>query len=553
MQSTDQTRARSTSSGHLLVRQIETAGIRRVYSVPGESFLDVLDGLYDSAITNVVARCEGGAGFMALAEGRLTDLPGVAVVTRGPGAANAFIAVHTAYQDATPLILFVGLIPVSDRERESFQEFDIHAWFGSTTKKVVTLETPDSAAEIVADAIHTSLSGRPGPVVIGLPEDILTQSVGSATVVPDRALPAVRPAAEEADAVCARLAGSERPLMIVGGEGWTQQTGEALARWAAAAGIPVASDFRAYDAVPHTLSAGDSFVGSLGYSRSDRLAAAFDAADVLLFIGCTRTDVLSDGYTIGLAAHTIVAAPGSLLGHFGRLDQHIAADPGRFVEALTATVPTERKQEWLSDLRTSFEKFSTPRPRQTVFVDLNTCMSDISELVGDDAIITYGAGNHALWPARYLTHTHANSLVAPRNGAMGVGIPAAVAAGLIFRERTVISVAGDGCFMMNGQEIATAIQYGSVFVAIVVDNGVFATIREHQERRYPDRPSGTALENPDFAALVRAYGGHGETVEHTNEFRPALQRALDSGTVALIHVRQDSSERSLDTSLPSLS
>src|SRR5690606_38002676 len=278
----------SLSAGHLIVKQLAKAGIERVYSVPGESFLDVLDGLYDSGITNVVARHEGGAGFMALAEGRLTGTPGIALVTRGPGAANAQIAVHTAYQDQTPLVLMIGLVPVADRNRESFQEFDPHAWFGSTAKKVVVLDDPDTAAELVDDALFTAASGRPGPVVIGLPEDVLTHLTERDAVTP-RPYASPAPGQAQLAELDAMIDAAERPLLVLGGDGWRNGSGEKLATWAEQAQIPVATDFRAYDAIPHSSKA---FAGSLGYGRADALAARFNEADLVVFVGAVRSDVL---------------------------------------------------------------------------------------------------------------------------------------------------------------------------------------------------------------------------------------------------------------------
>lgn len=537
----------TTTAGHLIVGQLERAGVERVYTVPGESFLDVLDGLHGSSISNVVARQEGGAGFMALAEGRLTDLPGVAMVTRGPGAANAFIAVHTAYQDATPLLLFVGLIPVADRGRESFQEFDINAWFGSTAKKVVTLDDAASAARVVDDAIFTSLSGRPGPVVIGLPEDVLVHGVDDATVEP-RMVARPEPSATDLGALQQKLGEARKPLVVVGGEGWTQESGEQLAAWASRHGIPVVADFRAYDAVPHR---SDAYAGYLGYGRSDANAQRLDDADLLVFVGCVRGDVLSDGYKRGLSAITVVVnVDANLLGHFGRVDQHIIADVAAFAGALAPVEAAVEPQDgWFATARADYLKFSTPTPDGGSGVDLGVAMAVLKKEMDDDAVITFGAGNHALWPARYLEHNTANSLAAPRNGAMGMGIPAAVAASLAYPGRQVISVAGDGCFMMNGQEIATAMGYGARFVVLVVDNGIFATIREHQEAHYPDRPSGTHMTNPDFAALARSYGGFGERVERTEDFAAAFRRAVDSGLPALLHLPQDPATRSPKTSI----
>ncbi|WP_445155374.1 thiamine pyrophosphate-dependent enzyme [Arthrobacter sp. Hor0625] len=538
----------STTAGHLIVEQLERAGIRRVYGVPGESFLDVLDGLHGSPIETVVTRHEGGAGFMAVAEGRLTDLPGVAMVTRGPGAANAFIAVHTAHQDATPMLLFVGLIPVADRGRESFQEFDINAWFGSTAKKVVTLDDAGSAARVVDDAIFTALSGRPGPVVIGLPEDVLVRSVDAGTVEPRR-VARTRPADAGLAELEERLASAARPLLVVGGEGWDQAASDALAGWAERHGVPVLADFRAYDAVPH---GSGSYAGYLGYARSDANARRLDEADLLVFVGCVRSDVLSDGYTRGLEAVTVVVNPDAdLKGHFGRLDQHLPVHVAAFADAISGTTSAARPAAgWLEGARADYEKFSTAQPDAAGdpgYVDLGVVMEILKQELDDDAVITYGAGNHSLWPARYLRHNAANSLAAPRNGAMGMGIPAAVAASLAYPGRQVVSVAGDGCFLMNGQEIATAMGHGARFIALVVDNGIFATIREHQEQHYPGRPSGTHMTNPDFAALARSYGGYGERVESTADFAAAFRRAAASGLPAVLHLPQDPAVRAPKT------
>ncbi|MFE4837493.1 thiamine pyrophosphate-dependent enzyme [Arthrobacter sp. NPDC056691] len=532
----------TTTAGHLIVAQLERAGVNRVYGVPGESFLDVLDGLHGSSIETVVTRHEGGAGFMALAEGRLTELPGVAMVTRGPGAANAFIAIHTAHQDATPMILFVGLIPVADRGRESFQEFDINAWFGSTAKKVVTLDDAASAARVVDDAIFTALSGRPGPVVIGLPEDVLVHAIDAGTVEP-RKVSRPAPAATDLAELEARLGAASKPLIVVGGEGWTQESGEALAGWAARHGVPVLADFRAYDAVPHR---SDAYAGFLGYGRSDANAARLDAADLIIFLGCVRGDALSDGYTRGLDADTVVVnADADLLGHFGRMDQHITADVTAFSTVLAGMESAVRPAAgWFADARADYLKFSSAQPDGGTGVDLGVVMEILKQEMADDAVLTFGAGNHALWPARYLQHNNANSLAAPRNGAMGMGIPAAVAASLAYPGRQVISVAGDGCFMMNGQEIATAMGHGARFLVLVVDNGIFATIREHQEAHYPGRPSGTHMTNPDFAALARSYGGYGERIEKAEDFAAAFRRAVESGLPAVLHLPQDPTIRS---------
>ncbi len=536
---------RTRSAGHLLVAQLEREGVTRVYGVPGESYLDVLDGLYGSSITTVVARHEGGAAFMAVAEGRLTGRPGVAMVTRGPGAANAFIAVHTAWQDATPMILFVGLIAVPDRGREAFQEFNLVGWFGSTAKHVVTLDDPVSAARVVADAVRIATSGRPGPVVIGLPEDIIRRSADDADVID----PAAVVRAEAGTAAIAelgrRLCRSERPIIVVGGEDWPAEAGRDLADWAARHRIPVASDFRAYDAVPH--GSPGSYVGSLGYGRSDALARLFDESDLVVFVGAARTDVLSDGYTLAQNAETVVALAGEPFGHSGRLDQFIATDPAGLVRHLPAEFGRTYDAARYAAARDAFVRYSTPSAdglaNDGPYVDLTAVMAVLREELTEDAILTFGAGNHAIWPARYLEHRRPATLVAPRNGAMGMGIPAAVAASLVFPGREVVSIAGDGCFLMNGQEIATAVGYRAPLIAVVVDNGVYATIREHQEANYPGRPSGTHLTNPDFAAFARSFGAYGETVEHARDFRDAYRRARASALPAVLHLRQDPAVR----------
>ena len=536
---------RTRSAGHLLVAQLEREGVTRVYGVPGESYLDVLDGLYDSSITTVVARHEGGAAFMAVAEGRLTGRPGVAMVTRGPGAANAFIAVHTAWQDATPMILFVGLIPVPDRGREAFQEFDLAGWFGSTAKHVTTLDDPASAARVVTDAVRIATSGRPGPVVIGLPEDIIRLSADGADVVDPAAVVRAEAGATAIAELSQRLGRSERPIIVVGGEDWTAETGRGLTEWATRHRIPVASDFRAYDAVPHGRPG--AYVGSLGYGRSDALATLFDDSDLVVFVGAARTDVLSDGYTLAQNAETVVALAGEPLGHSGRLDQFIATDPAGLVRNLPAELGRTFDAGRFAAARDAFVRYSTPSAdgltNDGPYVDLTAVMAVLREELTDDAILTFGAGNHAIWPARYLEHSTPATLVAPRNGAMGMGIPAAVAASLVFPGREVVSIAGDGCFLMNGQEIATAVGYRAPLVAVVVDNGVYATIREHQEAHYPGRPSGTHLTNPDFAAFARSFGAYGETVEHARDFRDAYRRARASGLPAVLHLRQDPAVR----------
>ena len=541
----DPTPARS--AGHLIVGTLEAHGVERVYAVPGESYLDVLDGLHDSAIETVVCRQEGGAGFMALAEGRLTGRPGIAMVTRGPGAANAVIAVHTAWQDATALVLFVGLVPVHDREREAFQEFSLSGWFGSTAKRVMVIDDADRAGELTAEAMRIAAAGRPGPVIVGLPEDVLVHRTTAPNAAP---VPPPRPRLGEADVadLLGRLARAERPALVVGGDGWEGGEGRALLRFAESAGVPVFADWRAYDAVPHE---GRAWAGWLGYGRADAVVAGVAAADLLVFVGCSRSDVLSDGYTVGFGAETVlVSLDPEATQHAGRVDLHLLTSPGAFSAALASADPAAarggRGDAWMEERAVAQARFAAHRPDASVApgpaadgVDLGAAFGQLDDRLEGRAILTYGAGNATIWGHRFVRHLGPASLVGARNGAMGLAVPAAVAASLVFPDRRAVAVCGDGDFLMNGQELATAFAHGARPLVIVVDNGVYGTIVQHQERHYPGRPSGTRMVNPDFADWMRSFGGHGERVDRTEEFLPALDRALAAEAPALIHVRVD--------------
>ncbi|WP_053385724.1 thiamine pyrophosphate-dependent enzyme, partial [Leucobacter japonicus] len=543
----------SQSAGHLIVRTLEAHGVPRVYAVPGESYLDVLDGLHDSSIETVVCRQEGGAGFMALAEARLTGVPGIAMVTRGPGASNAMIAIHTAWQDATPLVLFVGLIPVADRERDSFQEFSLTGWFGSTAKKVLTIDDADRAGELVAEAMRIAAAGRPGPVVIGLPEDVLVHLTEAAPSAPI-AVPNPQPAASEIAELTERLARAERPAFVVGGDGWQSGAGREVLAFAAAAGVPVFADWRAYDAVPHT---GAAWAGWLGYGRADAVAAGYAAADLLVLVGCGRSDVMSDGYRLGFDAETVlVTVDPEATMHAGRLDQHLLATPQAFASALAgvdvAAARGARDDVWMTGRSEAQARFAAHRADASVpgvagasgipagiehpGVDLGIAFGELDERLAGEAVLTFGAGNATIWAHRFVRHLTPASLVGARNGAMGLAVPAAVAASLAFPDRRAVAVCGDGDFMMNGQELATAVAHGGKPLVIVVDNGIYGTIVQHQEKHYPGRPSGTRMANPDFAAWMQSFGGHGERVESTDDFSAALDRALAADAPALIHV-----------------
>jgi acetolactate synthase-1/2/3 large subunit len=528
------------SAGHLIVKTLEAHGISRVYAVPGESYLDVLDGLHDSSIHTVVTRHEGGAGLMALAEGRLGNTPGIAMVTRGPGAANAMIAIHTAWQDATAMVLFVGLIPLADRGRDSFQEFSLGGWFSTTAKGVFVLDDEHQAGDLVARALRLASTGRPGPVVVGLPEDVLVRLTESPVpaLLP---LPTSAPSAASLDALATALGSAQRPVIIAGGDDWETHTSVALADFAAAGHVPVLADWRAYDVINHDSPA---YAGWLGYGRSERTVQALNDADLLIFIGCTRSDVLSEGYKAALNTPTIVVSTDAeLVGHAGRIDAHLSVSPAELVTALPhgEAVRGNRGPAWMDTQRAQQLAFSRPGPDGGTGVDLGIAFEALEAALDQDRILTYGAGNATLWGHRYLSHHGPKSLVGPRNGAMGLAVPAAVAASIMYPGRHVVAICGDGDFFMNAQELAVSFAHGGTPLVIVADNGIFGTIVAHQQNHYPRRPSGTAMENPNFAQWIQSFGGHGEFVETTADFAPALERALASGKPAVLHLKTDPS------------
>jgi acetolactate synthase-1/2/3 large subunit len=537
-------------AGQVIVDSLALHGVKRIFSVPGESFLAVLDGLYGADIDNVVCRQEGGAGYMAEAHGKLTGEPGVAMVTRGPGAANAVVSIHTAWQDATPMVLFVGLIGVADRQREAFQEFDIQVWFGTQTKRVFVLDSAERASEVVAEAFFAARSGRPGPVVVGLPENVIRQEI-DATLHP--VLPVADGAVSESELEQIRetLKTAERPLIFAGGPRWTPAAAAAITRFAESNNIPILHDWRASDRVPFDSPAN---AGWLGYGRTDSAVRFLAEADVLLAVGALLTDVPSEGYTARqsmTATNIIVNIDPALRGHSGAVTQHVLAAPGAFAQAV-ANLDLGRTSDWehwRADARAAHARASTipdyadlPETRPGT-AHMTRVVGEIVARVPDDALYTFGAGNHCFWAQAYLPTRVFPSQLSTRNGSMGYSVPAAVAASLECPERLVVTIAGDGEFGMNGQEIATAVQHGAAMLIVVMDNRQFATIRAHQENQFPGRVSGTQLVNPDLAALARAYGGYGETVNADDQAQAAVERALaavrNDRRPALIHVLTD--------------
>jgi acetolactate synthase-1/2/3 large subunit len=541
---------KKTHAGQAIVDSLALHGVDRVFAVPGESYLAVLDGLHGADISTIVCRQEGGAAYMAEAHGKLTGEPGVAMVTRGPGAANAYVAIHAAWQDATPLVLFVGLIPVADRQRESFQEFDPNAWFGTQTKRVFVLDEASRASEVVAEAFFAAKSGRPGPVIVGLPEDVITHEfAGDLHPV----LPVSEGAISEKELadVQAELAAAQRPLIYVGGPRWTESAAAAITRFAESNGIPVIQDWRASDRVPFNSPVN---AGALGYGRTDTAVAMFANADLLLAIGALPTDVPTDGYTVRQsidATNILVNIDTSLRGRSGAVTSHILATPVAFAAALDGIRLGKENNwaGWLSGGRESQAAFSslpdlaTLPPTREGTGHMSAVVSELVRRLPEDAIYTFGAGNHCAWAQRYFPTNVFPSQLSMRNGSMGYSVPAAVAASLESPDRLVIAVAGDGEFLMNGQEIATAVQHGAAILTVVMDNGQYGTIRDHQEYHFPGRVSGTQLSNPDFAAYARAFDGHGETVTSDDHAVGAVERALkavqDQRIPAIIHVITD--------------
>lgn len=530
------------TGGRILVDNLIAQGCDRIFQVPGESFLAVLDALHDvPAIDVVTCRQEGGAAFMACADGTLTQRPGICFVTRGPGATNASIGVHVAMQDSQPMILFIGDVDRGMRDREGFQEIDLPAMFAPLCKWATRIEDARRIPEYIARAYTVATSGRPGPVVIALPEDMLCDVVE----VVDRPAITRHPAALDPfdySDLLDQLATARRPVAIIGGAGWDQPTAAAFDRFAQHWGIPVAGAFRRQDAVSNESPV---WAGNLGYGPNPKLVARIKAADLLLVIGARLGEATTDGYTLVTPEH-----PGQKLVHIHpdpaelnrvyRADTAITSAPFYAADMLArAEAPAwprsdgaEAHAEWL--------EWSTPKPREGITLDLGPCVAAMrARLDAHTTIICNGAGNFSGWWHRYWHYGNPGTQLAPTAGAMGYGVPAAVAGALRCPEKTVVAVAGDGDFLMNGQELATAVQHGANMLVIVVDNGGYGTIRMHQEREYPMRLSGTALHNPDFALLATAYGCWSQTVTTTEEFAPALDRALAQTGVRLLHLKTD--------------
>jgi acetolactate synthase-1/2/3 large subunit len=532
------------SGGQLVVAALRAHGVEMAFSVAGESYLEVLDALYDAPeIRLITCRQEGGAAFMAEAYGKLTGKPGVVLVTRGPGACNASIGVHTAFQDSTPMVVLVGQVARHQIDREAFQEVDFRKMYAPLAKWVAQIDLAERAPELINQAFQVATSGRPGPVVLALPEDMLRDQRAAAIVGPYRAVHA-HPGAADLAELRRLLAVAERPIMLVGGGGWSDAAAAAIARFATDNDLPVCCSFRRQDIVDNRLPC---FVGDLGTGAAPSLVTRFKSADLVLAVGARIGEITSQSYTLlgvpdpgKILIH--VHAGAEELGRVFRPDLPIQSGMVEFAAAAAALEPiaAPRWGAWRADARAEYEKGLVPTPLQSApALDLGRVMGWLRERLPDNAIVTSDAGNFSGWPNRFLQYRRPGRQLGPTSGAMGYGVPAAVAAKLVHPDRLVVGFCGDGGFMMTGQELATAAGEGVGPIILLFNNAMYGTIRMHQERRFPGRVVGTALKNPDFAALARAYGGFGATVARTEEFAPAFEEAAASGRPAVIELQVD--------------
>ncbi len=543
------TQTTSRIAGHALVEALIAQGIDTCFGVPGESYLAVLDGFHQHRehIRFIACRQEGGAAFMAEAQGKLTGRPGVCFVTRGPGATNASIGVHTAFQDSTPMILFIGQVASDQRDREAFQEIDYRQMFSPGTlglaKWVAEIESADRLPEYVARAFHTAMQGRPGPVVLALPEDMLTTPT-TAPVLPRVEPVRTWPAPGGLRDLRAMLVAAERPIVIAGGPGWDAEAAMALQRFAENWQIPVACAWRFQDTFDnrHPLYAGD-----VGIGINPKLAARVQEADLVIALGVRLGEMTTGGYTLLQAPRPLqklvhIHAGAEELGRVYAADLMLHASASAAAKALEAlTAPPELR--WLAQTKSAQADYEANLVAPVVEpFDMAVLIQTLQRALPEDTVWTNGAGNYSGWLHRYCRHPglqhHGRTQLAPTSGAMGYGLPAAVGAALLQPGRWAVNIAGDGDFLMNGQELATATGYGAKkLISVVVDNGTYGTIRMHQEREYPARVSGSDLFNPDFAALARAYGWRGEFIDRTAQIEAAVQRAVEAGTPSLLHVK----------------
>jgi acetolactate synthase-1/2/3 large subunit len=548
--------ALARSGGEILADALVGQGVGLVFCVPGESFLPFLAAAHQRADRLKIVSCrqEGGAAYMAEAAGKLTGRPGVCFVTRGPGACNAAVGVHTAFQDSTPMLLLIGQVARGDRGREAFQELDYGQMYGALAKHVEEIDDPARIPESVARAFAVAQAGRAGPVVLVFPEDVLAQTAEAADLAP---VPVARPhpAPHRMDRLAALLAAAERPLVIVGGSGWDAAAAAQLRAFAEAWQLPVAAAFRCQDILDNE---SPSYAGELGTTLAPALGGKVLEADLLLTVGARLSEMDTQGYTLiqppsprqGLIH---VYPVGAELGRVYQASLPIHAAVGPFAAAAAVLPPpvAPRWAEWTRELRRAQLANRTPGPCPGA-LDMGRVIEEMAGQLPDDAIICHGAGNYTGWVQRYYPWRRYRTQISPLNGSMGYGLPAAVAAKLLQPERPAVALAGDGCFLMTGQELATAMACGVALVVLVINNGMYGTIRMHQERTYPGRTLATDLVNPDFVGLARSYGAWSERVERTAEFAPAFARALAAGRPAVLELKVDPEAISTRTTLSAL-
>ena len=544
------------SGGELLVAALKEQGADRCFCVPGESYLPVLDALLGSGIETIVCRQEGGAAMMAEADGKLTGRPGLAFVTRGPGATNASSGVHVAAHDQTPMILFVGQVPTKVRGRGAFQEVDYDRFYGGMAKAVFEAKTPGELPGLVERAYRIAMDGAPGPVIVALPEDTLSGTADAA--IPARIEPRpIRADPEAMEELWALLAGADKPIVILGGPRWTSGAIADMAQFAENWHLPVACSFRRQGLFPND---DQNYAGDIGIGPNPKLKARIAEADLVIAVGARLGEMPSQGYTLfdvpEPTQRLVHVLPDSAeLGHLYRPALAIHTAPASFArKAMQLQAPaTVAWSGAAEEAHADYLKWSTPQPEaepKAGCVDPYVVMTVLRETLPKDAIMTNGAGNYSGWLNRYHRFAGRDTQLAPTSGSMGYGLPAAVAGKLRMPERTVVCFAGDGCFQMTGQEFSTAVQAGANIVVIVFDNGQYGTIRMHQERHYPGRQSATSLANPDFAALAAAMGGFGRKVEKTEDFADSLEAALASSKPALLHLTTDPDRISTTARLP---
>jgi acetolactate synthase I/II/III large subunit len=530
------------SGGQLVVASLRAHGVEMAFGVAGESYLEVLDALFDTPeIRLVTCRQEGGAAFMAEAYGKLTGKPGVLLVTRGPGACNASIGIHTAFQDSTPMVVIVGQVARHQLDREAFQEVDFRKMFAPLAKWVAQIDLAERVPELVNQAFQVATSGRPGPVVLALPEDMLRDRRIAPVAGPYRPVRA-HPGAGDLAELRRLLEAAERPMMLVGGSGWSDVACRDITSFARANDLPVCCSFRRQDIVDNRIAC---FVGDLGTGASSALVARVKAADLLLAVGARIGEITSQSYSLlGIPEpdkkliHVHAAA--EELGRVFRPSLAIQSGMPEFAAAAAALAPVAagRWSRWREEARAEYEAGLAPSPSDSP-LDLGAIMGWLRDRLPDDAIVTSDAGNFSGWPNRFLQYRRPGRQLGPTSGAMGYGVPAAVAAKLVHPDRLVVGFCGDGGFMMTGQELATAMLEGTGPIILVFNNAMYGTIRMHQERRFPGRVVGTALKNPDFLALARAYGAFGASIARTEEFPQAFEEAASRDGPAIIELRMD--------------